>query len=132
MLIFLCETWCMLIFARETCCRWIISSGNLMYLDLCLRETWYIFISSSLNVLPIDFFLRVTCRLFFSYWIFYCSLNFLRYNFCSCNLIDLNICLCETYCMLFLSFMKVNLSSYFSSWNLFYVVISLKNLMYLD
>jgi len=52
-------------FVYETCCIWIISSGNLLYPGLCLPETSYIFISSSENLLNVDFSLRETCTFIF-------------------------------------------------------------------
>ena len=48
---------------RRTCC--MISSGNLICLDLCIRETCYIFISSPWNLLHLDFSLCETCILIF-------------------------------------------------------------------
>ena len=39
---FLRETWCMLIFVHETFCFWIISSVNLIYLNLCRPESCFI------------------------------------------------------------------------------------------
>jgi len=40
---FLRDTWCMLIFVHETCCMWIISSSNLLFLDLSLQDTYFLF-----------------------------------------------------------------------------------------
>jgi len=44
---------------------WIISSTNVMYIDLCLQETCYIFISFSRDLLHVDFPLRETRAFFF-------------------------------------------------------------------
>jgi len=102
----------------ENCCMWIISSRALMYLDLGLQETSYILLSSSWNFMHVHFSLRETFILSFPlvkpvsfveligcwflfvkiYWSWY----FLR----------------ETCCMSTFSYSKLNLSWYFSFWNL--------------
>ena len=85
------EIWCMLILFMKKCCMWIISSRNLMYLNLCLRETCYIFIFSSWNFLHVKFSLFGTCTLIFFSWNRFYLWNFLRVDFCSENLIHLDI-----------------------------------------
>ena len=107
--LFLREIWNMLIFFPETCCMLIVSSGNLIYLDLCLRETCYIFISSSQKLITCGFISTWNLYIHFSSretsfrsWNMYCD-DFVRATyffciFCSCNLF---------FCI-------------FSSWNLLY------------
>ena len=113
--VFLRETWYMLIFVNETCYMWIIYSGNLMYLDLCLREIKFLYF----------FFMKLLACWFFSSWNMYIDffyrlnryrlLNLLRADFGLWNLIYLDIYLRETCCMLFYTFLQLNLWWYFSN-----------------
>ena len=123
------ETWCMPIFVHETCSMWIISSRNLLYLDLChwknLLYFYFFFMrlfacwSFSLWKLYSDFFSRETgfvlgncCVLIFvreTWFILMFSFvkHVLRFFILSWSLIYHDIFLRETYCMLG-----------FSSWNM--------------
>ena len=98
----------------KTLCGWIISSGNLKNLDLCLRETCCIFNSSSWNLLLIDFSLRETFTLIFSPRKTGFGHEACCMIFCSSNLIYLHIFFLKTNYVLIFSFGKLNLPWNFS------------------
>jgi len=129
------------IFLPENCCMLVFSSRNMMHTDFCtwnflhvdyffkkLKISW---ILSLKNLLYFYFFFVkladcwfllfvILVHRSFSWWNQFCSWNLLRADFCSLNLIYFDVFFRETCCMLINSFVKLNLSWYFSSGNFFY------------
>ena len=114
---FIFETWCMQIFVRETCFVRIISSRNLIYLDLGFRDTCYFLISSSWNFLLVYSSLHEIFTL-----IFLLLKPVLFVELAACWFLFVKVVLSWYFFSV-----KHNVSWFIISWNLIYHVIFVLN-----